>query len=78
MSGHEHAISLLALAHDDLKASRIMAQNMDDFSKVVAKRGRPLYSPSRSIGENRCDRCRDLKGMCAVDSLIDKMEEQGR
>jgi HEPN domain-containing protein len=35
MSGLEHALSLLALAHDDLKASRVMVQHVDDFSDAI-------------------------------------------
>ncbi|MBF0603894.1 MAG: hypothetical protein HQL07_09395 [Nitrospirae bacterium] len=31
MSGYEHALSLLALANDDLKASRVMARDVEDF-----------------------------------------------
>ncbi|MBF0160127.1 MAG: HEPN domain-containing protein [Magnetococcales bacterium] len=35
MRGHEHALSLLALAHDDLKASRVMARGVEDFSDAI-------------------------------------------
>jgi HEPN domain-containing protein len=35
MSGHEHALSLLALANDDLKASRVMARDVEDFSDAI-------------------------------------------
>lgn len=35
MSGHEHALSLLVLANDDLKASRVMARDVEDFSDAI-------------------------------------------
>ncbi|MBF0154163.1 MAG: HEPN domain-containing protein [Magnetococcales bacterium] len=35
MSGHDHARSLLALACDDLKASRVMAPDVDNFSDAI-------------------------------------------
>lgn len=35
MSGYDHARSLLALARDDLKASRKMVQDVEDFSDAI-------------------------------------------
>ncbi|MBF0460686.1 MAG: HEPN domain-containing protein [Magnetococcales bacterium] len=35
MSADEHALSLLALANDDLKASRVMARQVEDFSDAI-------------------------------------------
>lgn len=35
MSGYEHALSLLLLANDDLKASRVMARDVKDFSDAI-------------------------------------------
>lgn len=35
MSGYEHALSLLASANDDLKASRVMAWDVENFSDAI-------------------------------------------